>query len=312
MNKHQIIKNPLFKALRRVLWNNEIARKISKGLSDKTYYFLCYWWGTLKILNLNKPETFTEKIVWLNMNNDNFLYTICSDKYLVRNFVKDKLGKQGEEILPILYGAYESTDAIDIKKLPSSFVIKANHGSGWNLIVKDKSKINWKKEKKMISKWLDKNYFDYGRQKQYKDIKPVIICEEFLQNSDGTDILDYKFMCFNGEPTMIWIDYNRYTKHVRNFYSLDGTPLYYESDVPTDYSIPFIKPPNYKKMIEISKLLSTNFPHVRVDLYNIDGRILLGEMTFTSWGGYVSFGTPELDELWGNHLKLNLSSNERL
>jgi hypothetical protein len=112
-------------------------------------------------------------------------------------------------------------------------------------------------------------------------------------------------MCFDGEINMVWIDYDRHTKHIRNFYDVDGNPLGYVSDVPADYSIPFVKPNNYDKMLEVAKVLSKPFPHVRVDLYNVEGVIYFGEMTFSSWGGFVVFNTPELDRIWGDLIDLN-------
>lgn len=304
MNKHKLVQSASFRAIRKIFWNNALTRKLTTHLDDKIYFKVSYWWHTLKILDYNNPGLYTEKIQWMNMNCKNPLYSQCADKYLVREYVIDKLGEEGHQLLPALYGVFDSVENMDINKLPNSFALKANHGSGWNVIVKNKRDINWKSAKNKLSKWLNSNYYEHGRQFQYKNIKPLIICEEFLENPDGTEILDYKFMCFNGEPTMIWIDFDRYSKHIRNYYSIEGEPLYYESDVPTDYSRPFIKPKNYDKMVDIAKILSKDFPHVRVDLYNIEGRILLGEMTFTSWGGYVSFGTTELDELWGKSFDL--------
>lgn len=305
MDKNQIIQSVWFKGLRKIFWNNKLINLPLRALSDKKYFRYSYWWNTLSKLDLETPKLYTEKIQWINMRCKDPVLTKCSDKYLVREFVREELGNiEDERILTNLYSVYYSVDDIDFDELPISCALKANHGSGWNLIIKDKNEINWEKAKKTMKKWLKSNYYYHGRQYQYKDIKPAIICEEYLENKDGSEILDYKFMCFNGEPIMVWIDYNRYTSHVRNYYNLDGCPYNYVSDVPADYNIPFVKPKNYEKMINIARKLSKSFPHVRVDLYNLNGRIIFGEMTFTSWGGCVSFGTPELDILWGEKFDL--------
>jgi hypothetical protein len=112
-------------------------------------------------------------------------------------------------------------------------------------------------------------------------------------------------MCFNGKPEMLWVDYNRHTNHVRNFYDLKGNPLGFESDEPADYSIKLELPKNYELMLDVVRALAKPFKHVRVDLYNVDGTIYFGELTFSSWGGFVVYRSDDLDEKWGNLLELD-------
>lgn len=300
MRKYVVVQSVWFKGLRKMFWSNKLVKLSLKSVDDSKYLKWGYWWHTLNKLDLKNPKLYTEKLQWINKNCKDPIFTQCTDKYLVRKYILETLGEsEGNSILNTLYGVYYNLEDIDLNSLPISCVLKANHGSGWNLIIKDKRKIDWVKSKKTMKKWLKSNYYYNGRQYQYKNIKPAIICEEYLENDDGTEILDYKFMCFNGEPTMLWMDYDRYTRHIRNHYDLEGNPLYYVSDVPADYNRTFIKPENYDKMVEIARKLAKPFPHVRIDLYNLNGRIIFGEMTFTSWGGYVSFETPELDKIWG-------------
>lgn len=305
MNKQRILKSIPFRAARRVFWDNRIIRKITRNTSDKFFLPINYWWSRLEFLDLNNPETYTEKIQWLKANWRDMTATKAVDKYLVREYIKDILGDEyGNKILNELYGVYNDPEDIDLNTLPQSFVLKANHGSGWNIIVKDKNNIKWNKCLKKMRKWLKINYYYEGREYQYKNIQPKIICEKFLENNDGTEILDYKFMCFDGKPKTLWIDYDRHLGHKRNFYDLDGNPLGYTSDVPSDYKIPFVKPENYDEMLTIVNLLCKGFPHVRIDLYNVNGCIYFGEMTFSSCGGCVYYETPELNDKWGMYLNL--------
>jgi hypothetical protein len=311
LNNRLILNSFTFKAIRKILWGNPLMRSLTKGLNDKTFLKINYWWNTLENLDLDNPKTYTQKLQWLKVHWRDDRTTQGADKYLVRDYVIEVLGEeQGNKILNPLYGVYDDPDKINLSVLPQSFVLKANHGSGWNILVKDKNSLDWEKCKKMMRKWLKINYYYYGREYQYKNMVPKIICEKFLENSDGSEVYDYKFMCFNGEPTMLWVDYDRNTNHVRNYFDIDGNPYDYVSDVPANYNIPFVKPKNYEEMVEIARKLAKDFPHVRIDLYNLDGEIIFGEMTFTSWGGTVNFGTPKLNQVWGDSLELVKISRE--
>lgn len=306
MTQFGIVRSKWYRVLKKVCWSNKFVRKVTVGWDDKKYIKVNYKWCTGRKLNLDYPTLYTEKLQWLSLNDHSDIRTIASDKYAVRDYVSQRMKENHlPDILIPLIAVYDRVDDIDWEKLPKSFVMKANHGSGWNVLVDDKDLCNKAEIMEKLNRWLNSSYYIHSREHQYKNIQPRIVCEKFLRNDDGSEILDYKFMCFNGIPQMLWIDHNRHTNHVRNFYDLDGNPLSYESDEPADYSIKFIKPDNYELMLEIVKVLAKPFKHVRVDLYNLNGKVYFGELTFSSWGGFVVYRTPELDKIWGDMLQLN-------
>lgn len=228
--------------------------------------------------------------------------TKCSDKYLVRNYVKEK---GLSHILNELYGVYNKVDEIDFNNLPEKFVIKTTNGSGTNIICKDKNKLNKEKVIKSLSEWIKRDVYSSGREQSYKNIKPKIIIEKLLEekNNEFTGIIDYKFLCFNGQPKYIVFDVDRYNGHKRNIYDLEWNELPVLTDKP-NISKRIKKPKNLNEMIQIAWILSKDFPFVRVDLYNINGKIYFGELTFYPWTGYVNFKPDEFDFTLGKEFKL--------
>ncbi|MCQ2104883.1 MAG: hypothetical protein MJZ26_03725 [Fibrobacter sp.] len=246
-------------------------------------------------LNLKKPLRFTEKVQWYKLNYRNPVMHQCVDKFLVRQFVESKGLKN---ILVDLYGYFSSVDKIDFEKLPKSFVIKTTHGGGgMNVVVcSDKSTLDYDllKQKLILPKHPVKKTL--GREWAYSGLMPGIIVEELLVNTDNPDagVNDYKIFCFNGKPEYLVVDVDRYIGHKRNFYTANWDPLNVSSDCPqADYDIP--KPDNFDEMIKIASKLSEDFPFVRVDLYNISGKIYFGELTFYPWSGYVQYTPDEAD-----------------
>lgn len=255
-----------------------------------------------KKLNLKHPKTISEKMFWLRMYDNTKEKTMLSDKILVRDWIKTKIG---EEYLVPLYGVYNSFDEIDFSKLPLSFVIKTNNGCGTNLIVKDKSQFDKIQARNIVNKWLETNYFLFAGEWQYKDIRPRILIEKYIEDFDK-DLPDFKYFCFNGQPYYILYCFNRNIKEEpdNTFYDLSWKnmkfsyfgQLYDKDDIP--------KPDNLQKMNEIAKKLCEGFKHVRVDLYNIRGKIYFGEMTFTSYGGFIRFNPSEWNYKFGDLLDL--------
>ncbi len=217
----------------------------------------------------------------------------CVDKYAVRQYVKNK---GLNNILNELYGVYESVDEIDFSKLPCQFVAKTTDGSGGQdvVIVDDKELINEKDVKSFLSSKLGKKFVNPGREWAYTGIqKPRVIIEKLL--GDGTGVEDYKFLCFNGKFRILWIDKDRYINHRRGFWNEN---LEYMPEVSSDYKSfdePIPLPNNICEMIRIAEKLAEDFPHVRVDLYNIDGKIVFGEMTFYPLSGYVIYNPESFD-----------------
>ncbi len=239
------------------------------------------------------PKRFTEKLQLYKMKYRNPVMYKCVDKYEVREYVKGKgLGR----LLNELYGVYDSPDEIDFESLPASFVIKTTSGGGGNnvIVVKDKADCDFEDVKNRISLWLreEKAQINAGREWAYTGInKTRIIVEKYLENSGGS-LTDYKMMFFNGQFRILWIDKDRYTDHHRGFWdeNLKFMPEVY-SDHET-FANPPALPDNIREMIEVGRTLSEDFPYARIDLYDVDGTIYFGEITFYPWSGYVQF-TPD-------------------
>lgn len=252
-------------------------------------------------VNLENPVKYNDKLQWLKLNWRDPVATKCADKYKVREFVKNKIGKK---YLNKIYGVYDSVDEINIKNLPQSFVLKATHGSGKNIICKNKNSLNWKKKAINMKGWLKTNHYWINREWVYKDIKPKIICEKYLENKNGNPPKDYKIFCFNGEPKLIEVDFDRFSSHTRNFYDLDWNLLNLEIEYPNDKNTYISKPEKLNEMLKLSKILSEDFPHVRVDFYNLNGELIFGELTFFHESGTGKFNLEKYEIKMGNWLTL--------
>lgn len=253
-------------------------------------------------LDLKHPTKYCDKLQWLKFHWRDPLAEKVVDKYEVRDHIIKSIG---DEYLNDLIEVYENVDEIDISELPNSFVLKGTHGSGYNIICKDKTKVNWKNELNKVSRWLNTNYYWLNREWVYKNLKPRIVCEKFLEDSNGKPPMDYKFFCFHGEPKIIQVDIDRFGGHKQNFYDIDwnfrDVEIWCDNDVNTH--IP--KPENFELMLELSRKLSKPFPQVRVDLYNVDGKIIFGELTFFHLSGLKKFRSEELELQMGNWLDLS-------
>lgn len=295
----ELKKNPwilwIWNERRRIKGNKEY-KKISDEQFVKRFYYNAFG----ETLDLSNPITFNQKLNYLKLNYKNPIATKCADKYEVRDYLKSR---GYEYLLNDLIDVYEDVSEIDISKLPNKFVLKGTHGSGWNLIVKDKNKINWMPWKLIMKSWLKQNFYYYGREYVYKDMKPRIICEKYLEDSNN-ELLDYKIYCFNGVPKFIQIDVDRFTNHTANYYDTSWNEMNFQYD--DEHSGRVIeKPKNLDKMLEISKELSEEFEHVRVDFYEVDGKLYFGELTFFTASGAGKFNPPEYDEIMGNWLRLD-------
>lgn len=250
-------------------------------------------------LNLDKPKTFSEKIQWYKFFGNIELLAPFIDKYEVRSFVKKRIG---EQYLVPLIGVYNNSDGINFEKLPKSFVIKATHASGWNIIVKDKNSINWNKIKAKIDKWVRKNYYEFTGETNYKNIRGRIIIEELLEDPSG-DLKDYKIYCFSGKPVYIQVDSNRFRDHRRNLYDINWKKLnvrYKRDNIEQEIE----KPIELEKMLDLAKKLSYDFPFVRVDFYYVNNKIYFGELTFTPENGMSKIEPKEFDLEMGSKLGL--------
>jgi hypothetical protein len=257
-------------------------------------------WKFQKKLDLKNPKTFNEKIQWLKLYDSTPIKSLLADKYNVREWIKEKIGNQ--YLVPLL-GVWDRFDDINFNVLPNRFVLKATHGSAMNIIVKDKAHLNMAYVIKEIRQWQKTNIAFWSLELCYKDIKPQIIAEEFLENQDE-ELYDYKVWCFNGKPHYIAFMTERYNKLKMAFYDLKwkrmpfvSGPLHYEQEIP--------KPDNLDELLKIAGILCQDFSHVRVDFYRLnDGSLKFGEMTFYPSGGFCRWKPPEWDAKLGALIEL--------
>ncbi|MCD1161129.1 ATP-grasp fold amidoligase family protein [Peribacillus frigoritolerans] len=252
-------------------------------------------------LNLQNPITFNEKLQWLKLYDHNSDYTKMVDKYEVRSYVTKTIGD--EYLIPLL-GVYEKFEDIDFCKLPNQFVMKCTHDSGGLVICKDKDKFDIKAAKKKIEKCLKRNYYYYSMEWPYKNGKPRIVCEKYMVDESGTELKDYKIFCFNGEPKLIQVDYNRFVNHKRNLYDIDWNYIDASLQKPNDSTIEITKPPKLNEMLKLAQKLSEQCPFARVDFYSIENRLYFGEITFYPGAGYEKFYPDELDLELGKCIRL--------
>ena len=253
-------------------------------------------------LNLENPRTFNEKLQWLKLYYHDPLMTKCADKYLVREYIKETIG---EEYLIPLIGVWDRVEDIDFDKLPNQFVLKVNWGSGQNIIVKDKSKLDIEETKNKLRYWMlpTSNHYYYSYEWCYKNIEPKIICEKYIEQMDG-NLLDYKVFCFNGEPKYIQIDFDRFIEHKRCICDMNcnKTNIKYVYDIPTTNIK--INSDILKNISELSKKLSTDFYYSRIDFYYINNYLIIGEITFIPEAGIGKFEPIEWDYKFGSLLEL--------
>lgn len=276
LNKASIRKNKTFE---------QIEKEISKEYKKKFR----------KELNWTNPKTYTEKLNVSKVYGSSELKANLTDKILVRDWIKEKIG---EEFLIPLIGVYDKFEDIDFDNLPKQFVIKCNHDSGSVVLCKDKEKLDIKKLKEKYEFYLKRNFAYLGYEMHYKDIKPKIVIEKYM----GDSIRDYKFLCFGGKPYYCWVDMDRFSNHKRNIYDLDWNLQPFNQITYGNYEHKIECPEQYEQMKEIAKILSEGFDHVRVDLYTINKKIYFGEMTFTNGNGFGIIHPEEWDyklgELW--------------
>lgn len=276
-------------------------------LPDKLFIEYEYKKSTGQKLNLKNPMRFNEKIQWLKLYDRNPKYTKLVDKYEVRKYIEDKIGK--EHLIPLI-GVWNNVDDIDFNALPNQFVLKPTHTSGDIIICKDKNKLDIEQAKLEMKKWLKRNYYKVHREWPYKNVQPRIICEKYMVDESGTELKDYKFMCFKGEPKLILLCYNRKSKDNLNINFYDNNwnllDLYRPKHPPS--SIIFKKPKQFSKMMEYARVLSKDVPFLRVDFYEANEQLYFGELTFYPGSGYEKFVPDSYDYLLGSWIEL---PNER-
>ena len=272
-------------------------------MNDKQYLKLLYKIRTGQKLNLENPQTFNEKLQWLKLHDRRPEYTVMVDKYAVKKYVADEIGEQ--YIIPTL-GVWERFDDIDFDKLPDQFVLKCTHDSGGLIICRDKSKLDFKAVKKKINRCLKHNYFWGCREWPYKNVKPRIIAESYMKCSDSPFLKDYKFFCFNGKVKFLYLSEGLENHNIAriSYVTLDWKQAdFYREDYKTFNKMP-PKPINFDKMIKFAEIFSKDIPFLRVDFYEVNGKIYFGELTFYTGSGFTKFEPENADIKIGNLLKL--------
>lgn len=253
--------------------------------------------------DLENPKRFTEKMQWIKLHYNHPLFITCADKYAVRSYVESKGYKA---ILNNLIGVYTRAEDIPLEELPEKFVLKATHGCTWNYICANKSEEvpRWEDTKQLLAEWLRQDYAVHGRELHYTYIPPRIICEELLENADGSQINDYKIHCFHGEPRLIQVDYERFTEHQRNYYDLDWNLTDIKWVGHDNSAETADKPAKLAEMLTIARALSADFEYVRVDLYHLEEKVVFGELTFTPGSGFTKLEPAGVDATMGEWLTL--------
>lgn len=255
------------------------------------------------IIDLNNPKTIQDKLSWLNIYDTNQLKIKCADKIKLREYCKDVLG---EDICVPIIKVYNNVSEINWDELPNQFVMKCNHGSGMNIICTDKSKLNKADAINKLNRWMKDDFaFRNGFEAHYHDIQHKIFVEEY-KNDGNKDLIDYKFLCFNGNPIYCQVigGRNEKSRHL-NYYDMDFDFVDISRyDFQNNPKIIDKKPINFEKMKEFSKILSEPFNFVRVDFYEIDGRVFLGELTFTPGAMAFKYKNDDDNIKVGSLLKL--------
>ena len=253
--------------------------------------------------NLEEPRSFNEKIFWMKLNYHNPMVTRCCDKFSVKEYVNEKLGPG--YVIPTIR-SWEKSEDIDFSVLPDKYVLKVNWSSGYNIIVKDSSDVNEEEVRAKISRWMQPEQnsyyqtFNWG----YKNMKPVVYAEEYMEQIDG-QLFDYKFYCCNGKVKFLFIATDRHKegKLTYNFFDPDFNKLDFTYGGRGHTEEPLEKPQHYDEMIRCAEMLAEPFPFVRVDFYETGGRIYVGEMTFYSGGGILPFDPVEWDYRLGSYIQ---------
>lgn len=284
----------------KILYILKLDRRLMKW-NDERYLTFLYRVKMGKPLNLQNPQTYNEKLQWLKLYYRIPGEAALVDKFDVKEIVADLVG--AEYVIPTL-GLFSSVDEIDFDALPNSFVLKCTHDSGGVAVVPDKSVADIAAIREKLTRSMNRNYFYNGREPHYLRITPRIIAEPYVEDKKHGQLLDYKFFCFNGEVKTMFIASDRSSGSVKlDYFDADFKPLELKQPYPNSEVMPE-KPERYEEMLELSRKLSQGHPHVRVDLYEANGQIYFGELTFFHFSGLEPFTPAKWDRVWGDWLTL--------
>lgn len=272
-------------------------------MPDKLFLQWRYRRAFGKKIDFKNPKTFNEKLQWLKLYDRNPEYTTMVDKYAAKKYVADRIGE--EYIIPTL-GVWDRFEDIDFDKLPDQFVLKCTHDSGGLVICRDKSKFNISEARTKINNSLKCNFYYTGREWPYKNVKPRIIAEQYMEDATTSELRDYKFFCFDGVVKALFIASERQSKNDEtkfDFFDEGFNHLPFTNGHPNAEIAP-AKPICFEQMKQLASQLSVGIPHLRVDFYEVDGRIYFGELTFYHWSGLMPFKPEEWDYKFGSWIAL--------
>ncbi|MFC4818277.1 ATP-grasp fold amidoligase family protein [Flavobacterium sp. GCM10023249] len=292
--------------LKRKYCKLQISWLKSFGGSDEKISILQYYLKNNKKPDLRNPKEFMEKTLWLKLYYYTEDYGKFADKYDVRRYVEEKIGK---EYLNEVYGIYTKVDDISFDELPNQFVLKGTHGSGYNIIVKNKNELNLQETKIKLNQFLKDNYYYRFRELIYKNLTPRIIAEKYISEIDRDALVDYKFHCFHGEPKYVFVQKNKQENLRKSFYDLEWNKIEPEKYIAAFSEAHFEKPSNFDEMIRVAKKLSEGFIFMRVDLYSIGGKIIFGELTFFSNAGLIRSSIERFNTEFGELMQLPQETN---
>lgn len=273
-----------------------------KSMDDEKYLKRMYKSKFKMPLDLEHPKAYTAKLQWLKLHDRKDIYTTYADKVAVRDYIADKLG---EEYLVPVFAVYEKVDDIEWDALPERFVLKCSHGSGCNIICPDKSKLDVENAKMKLSAWMRDSWYWFGREWIYRNIKPQIVCEHFIENSQGDTPNDYKFLCFNGVPKLMQLHMNRHkTNYTMDYYDMDWNKTDISKRGTATSNDKALKPENFEKMKELAGILAEDTFFSRIDFYDVDGKIYFGEITFFPTSGFSPFDNYDDDLEMGSYIHL--------
>jgi len=271
-------------------------------LPDKVYMQIYYFAQFKHFIDFKNPKTYNEKLNWLKLNDRNPEYTNMVDKYEAKKYVANIIGEQ--YIIPTL-GIYEKFEDIDFEKLPNKFVIKCTHDSEGVVICDDKKTLDIAMAKRKIEKAMKYNFYYIGREWPYKNIKPRILIEQYMEDHTDGELRDYKFFCFDGEPKAMFIATDRNKGETKfDYFDIDFHHLDIRQHYP-NASKEIRKPQTFDEMITLSKQISKGLKHARIDFYEVDGKLYFGEITFYHFSGFQPFNDTKWDALFGEWLNLN-------
>lgn len=290
--------------------SSPFAKKVKYALSflpDKSYIQLYYFAKFHRLCDFEHPRTYNEKLQWLKLHDRNPAYVDMVDKLKAKRVAARVLGE--ECIIPTL-AVWDSVEEINLEALPSSFVLKCTHDSEGVVVVPDKATIDWPAACSKLSASLSHNFYPIGREWPYLNVRPRVIAEAYMEDERFGELRDYKFFCFDGVPKAMFIASDRNVGATKfDYFDLDFNRLNIRQRYPNRRET-VERPKTFEQMIEAARVLSRGIPHVRIDFYEVDGRMYFGEYTFYHFSGFAPFDPPEWDETFGSWLRLPV--NERV